>query len=254
MLAARVPHGDGKLSKRQRLELLAGELPELLGLSKEMNSITQVTFNDLIALSSFLTDIMYGSIPRERIFLEYIEAKLILLHSYCTNVLFAMFLRAEGRNIRTHPVMKQLLEHQYTMRDLKRLDSFWQKETNLLLKVHKRFCETDKGGVSAENFLAEIRRERSTNYNNDMLRDFIWQEESKKGNDESKSDTEEEERERKVKKRLMRRNRVQRVLKKEVREAARENSARKRRCLITLVLLTGQSRAEGNTSAMHLLQ
>ena len=158
-----VPRREGKLNQRQRLELLAGELPELLGLSQEMGSLAKEAFEDLTALRSFLGDTVYGAVPRERLFFEYLEAKIVLLHSFCTNVIFAMLLRAEGHNIRAHPVMKQLLEHQYTMRDMKRMDKFWQEETELLLDLQGSLSKASKGSkgkAAANQAITKMRQTR----------------------------------------------------------------------------------------------
>jgi hypothetical protein len=41
---------------------------------------------------------------------SYLEAKHMLLLSYCTNIVFYLLLKAEGRPVRTHPVIGRLLQ------------------------------------------------------------------------------------------------------------------------------------------------
>lgn len=124
-----------KMSKRQRLEMLASELPELIGLSQELVSFSNDIFSDLSDLRAFLDPSDYGSTPSEELFAHYLEAKMTLYHSYSTNVVFAMYLRAAGKNLRTHPVMKQLLEHQYAIRNLAKVDKYYRDEYRSLCSL-----------------------------------------------------------------------------------------------------------------------
>ena len=41
---------------------------------------------------------------------SYLEAKNLLLLSYCTHIVFYLLLKAEGRPVRTHPVIGRLLQ------------------------------------------------------------------------------------------------------------------------------------------------
>lgn len=50
---------------------------------------------------------------------SYLEAKHLLLLSYCTNIVFYLLLKAEGRPVRTHPVIGRLLQiRAYLVRNL----------------------------------------------------------------------------------------------------------------------------------------
>ncbi len=49
---------------------------------------------------------------------SYLEAKNLLLLSYCTHIVFYLLLKAEGRPVRTHPVIGRLLQiRAYLVRD-----------------------------------------------------------------------------------------------------------------------------------------
>jgi U3 small nucleolar RNA-associated protein 3 len=41
---------------------------------------------------------------------DYLEVKQQLLLSYCLNAVFYLYMKAQGQSVRSHPVMKQLLE------------------------------------------------------------------------------------------------------------------------------------------------
>ena len=41
---------------------------------------------------------------------DYLEVKQQLLLSYCINVTFYLYMKAQGLSVRAHPVMRQLLE------------------------------------------------------------------------------------------------------------------------------------------------
>ena len=147
-----------KMTKRQRLEMLASELPELIGLSRELLSFSNIIFSDLTKLRTFLASSNYGSTPSEELFVHYLDAKMSLYHSYSTNVMFAMYLRAAGKNLRAHPVMKQLLEHQYAIRNLAKVDKFYRDECMSLHSIRvssegasadeiNRLLDRHRGGV-----------------------------------------------------------------------------------------------------------
>ena len=44
---------------------------------------------------------------------DYLEVKQQLLLSYCINVTFYLYMKAQGQSVRAHPVMRQLLELRY---------------------------------------------------------------------------------------------------------------------------------------------
>jgi len=51
-----------------------------------------------------------GSAAASDDLVQYLEVKQQLLLSYCTNVLFYLMLKAQGKSVHNHPVMRQLLE------------------------------------------------------------------------------------------------------------------------------------------------
>jgi U3 small nucleolar RNA-associated protein 3 len=173
-----------KMTKRQRLEMLASELPELIGLSRELLSFSNIIFSDLTKLRTFLASSNYGSTPSEELFVHYLDAKMSLYHSYSTNVMFAMYLRAAGKNLRAHPVMKQLLEHQYAIRNLAKVDKFYRDECRNLNSIM-----VSSEGASADEINRLLDRHRGSGTEGDSSED-----DGGAGNDEDEDGESNEER------------------------------------------------------------
>ncbi len=66
---------------------------------------------------------------------EYLEVKQQLLLSYCVNVVFYLYMKAEGKSVRAHPVMKQLLKLRYVMEKMRSLDGKLKYQVDRLVKL-----------------------------------------------------------------------------------------------------------------------
>ena len=160
------------LTKKQRLRLLTLDAPELLAVTSDARQKEVVMeLGEVIAplrvfLASEEVKSLYPISPedaelveedegpeesttllveRERAFVDYLHSKEQLLSSYLTNLLFLMSMHAEGLPTRSHPVMKQLLELQYTLRKMAVLDALFEEDTRLLqdiLAKHEEFQES----------------------------------------------------------------------------------------------------------------
>ena len=156
------------LTKKQRLRLLTLDAPELLAVTSDARQKEVVMeLGEVIApLRAFLASEEVKSlypvspedaelveedesttllVERERAFVDYLHSKEQLLSSYLTNLLFLMSMHAEGLPTRSHPVMKQLLELQYTLRKVAVLDALFEEDTRLLqdiLSKHEEFQES----------------------------------------------------------------------------------------------------------------
>ena len=166
------------LTKKQRLRLLTLDAPELLAVASDVRQKeVAMELGEVIApLRAFLAseDVagLYAISPeaaddasaeestallveRETVFVEYLHSKEQLLSSYLTNLMFLMSMHAEGLPTRSHPVMKQLLELQYTLRKMAVLDAMFEEDTRLLLGIlvkHQEVLEAQskkkkKGGA-----------------------------------------------------------------------------------------------------------
>lgn len=66
---------------------------------------------------------------------QYLEVKQQMLLSYCTNLTFYMLLKSKGKSVRSHPVMRQLLELRYAMEKLRPLDGKLKYQIDRLVKL-----------------------------------------------------------------------------------------------------------------------
>lgn len=77
---------------------------------------------------------------KEEDLVRYLEVKQQLLYSYCTNIVFYLLLKVEGKSVKDHPVMKQLLEIRYAMEKLRSTDNKLKSQIDRLLK----YAESNK--------------------------------------------------------------------------------------------------------------
>jgi len=179
------------LTKKQRLRLLTLDAPELLAVASDVRQKeVAMELGEVIApLRAFLCTeevaALYAQSPedaedqestallaeRESAFVEYLHSKEQLLSSYLTNLMFLMSMHAEGLPTRSHPVMKQLLELQYTLRKIAVLDAIFEEDTRILLSIlakHQEAQETQlkkskKGGADTTSTLvADFQEMRDT--------------------------------------------------------------------------------------------
>ena len=109
------------MTKAQRLELIASHSPELLGIVSELKDL-MVELKDRIApISSVMKQIHEEGAVQDDV-VDYLEVKQQLLLSYCMNVLFYVYMKAQGKSVQNHPVMKQLLKLRYAMEKMRPLD------------------------------------------------------------------------------------------------------------------------------------
>jgi hypothetical protein len=66
---------------------------------------------------------------------DYLEVKAQLLLSYCTNVVFYLYMKAQGRSVANHPVMKQLLKLRYVMEKMRPLDGKLKHQIDRLVQL-----------------------------------------------------------------------------------------------------------------------
>jgi U3 small nucleolar RNA-associated protein 3 len=95
----------GGLSKQAKLEAVLADTPELVGLLEELRDRTAEIRN---VLAPILEAAAAGRLAGGE-GVSFLELKNNLLLTYCTNITFYLLLRAEGRSVRDHPVIAQLV-------------------------------------------------------------------------------------------------------------------------------------------------
>merc|ERR1719494_941273 len=156
-----------KLSKRERLEILVKDSPELLGLmeeSKKKLKEVEEKYHPLLLMSR------KGFISSEegRMF---IETKHSVLLSYCVNVGFYLMLKASKEATKNHPVVERIMQLTEVLEKLDTVDAGLQKEIDHLLKIYKtsddqkmtnvRERVTAMGGIDASVLLKADLKKRT---------------------------------------------------------------------------------------------
>lgn len=67
--------------------------------------------------------------------ISYLEAKHMLLLSYCVNALFYMLLKLEGRPVREHPVISRLVQLRSFLDKLRPIDKKLEYQIGKLVKA-----------------------------------------------------------------------------------------------------------------------
>ena len=89
------------LTQEERAAALLSDAPELLSLLAELKaSLREVRHR----CGPLLSEIKAGGLGTAE-GLSYLEAKHLLLLSYCSHIVFYLLLKAEGRSVKDHPVI-----------------------------------------------------------------------------------------------------------------------------------------------------
>mmetsp|Transcript_23971 Transcript_23971/g.40772 ORF Transcript_23971/g.40772 Transcript_23971/m.40772 type:complete len:739 (+) Transcript_23971:75-2291(+) len=123
-----------KLSKSQRLDIIRLEAPEMLGLVDELNERVLELRNRIVPVADCIEKASKLK-PVDDDLAKYLEVKQQLLLSYCINTVFYLILKAEGKSVKSHPVMKQLLTLRYAMEKMRPLDGRLKHQIDRLLSV-----------------------------------------------------------------------------------------------------------------------
>ena len=119
------------LSEEERLAILENDSPELLVLLGDFTRYIKEVRAQLLPVRERVKS---GSLPTAS-GVSYLEVKLQLLLSYCTNVAFYLLLKAEGRAVKNHPVIEQLVELRTLMEKMRPLDAKLKYQMDKLLRT-----------------------------------------------------------------------------------------------------------------------
>ncbi|XP_022344725.2 something about silencing protein 10-like [Crassostrea virginica] len=170
-----------KLSKKEKLQLLKKESPEMLPLIEDFKSVMTEAKDVFLPLSKLVKD---GRISGKAA--DYIQCKLQLALSYCTNISFYMMLKSKQVPVQNHPVIKRLVQYRNLLKQLEPADIQLHDEIQEILSRMKN---------GEEIFLEEEPKQSSTFIRRKTLRTSRKNAEEKKMSDLISSSEEEEEEE-----------------------------------------------------------
>ena len=99
-----------KMSTDERLSLIQVDSPELLGLLGELKARISELREQVNPSLAFLTEncALVAALNVDDDIVNYLNVKYQLLMAYTINMCYYLAMKAEGRSLRAHPVMKQV--------------------------------------------------------------------------------------------------------------------------------------------------
>lgn len=108
--------------------------PELLGIVTELKDQIADLKGRILPIKDLVRRVADTHRVQDDV-VDYLEVKAQLLLSYCTNVVFYLYMKAQGRSVATHPVMKQLLKLRYVMEKMRPLDGKLKHQIDRLVQL-----------------------------------------------------------------------------------------------------------------------
>jgi len=130
----RVPRRVDGMSDAEKRDAVASDAPELLQLLADLQgSVADVRTR----VAPLLHEVRAGGLASAD-GLSYLEAKHVLLLSYCTNIVFYALLKLEGRPVGGHPVVARLAQIRAYLDKIRPIDKKLQYQIDKLLKAAGR--------------------------------------------------------------------------------------------------------------------
>ncbi|CAM9679170.1 unnamed protein product [Ectocarpus fasciculatus] len=141
-----VKRDTSKLSRRDKLELVLSEAPELPALLGEVRAQLGTLTESVQPLVSNVT----AEIGASKDGLVYLRTRQQLLLAYCMNVCFYMVLKAKGEPAKGHPVVRRLLSLRGLLEDMSALDDKMSSQVDLLLRALRSGVDLAGGSDNEE--------------------------------------------------------------------------------------------------------
>ena len=127
----RVARDHSTLTHDERAEAVLRDAPELTALVNDMAaSFTEVRTRT----APLLAELRSGGLATAG-GMSYLEAKHMLLLTYCINALFYVLLKLEGRPVKDHPVIQRLLTAKAYLEKLRPVDKKLRTQVDKLLRA-----------------------------------------------------------------------------------------------------------------------
>ena len=119
------------MTAAEKLEAVQSDAPELLSMLSDLKvNISEVRSR----VAPLLHEVKDGGLATDE-GISYLEAKHMLMLSYCMNIMFYMLLKLEGRPIRDHPVVTRLVQVRAYLDKIRPIDKKLQYQIDKLLKA-----------------------------------------------------------------------------------------------------------------------
>lgn len=119
------------MTEDEKLSIVMSDAPELVGLLGDLKKgLEQVRER----IQPVIEKVKVGALAT-REGMSYLEAKNLLMLSYCTNIVFYLLLKSEGKSVRDHPVMQRLVQIRAYLEKIRPIDKKMQYQIEKLLKL-----------------------------------------------------------------------------------------------------------------------
>ena len=125
------------MSRDQKLSMMSADNPELPSLVQELKERVSELKDKIIPIR----ELVKGFREKKEKYginddiIDYLEVKYQMLSAYCLNLCFYLAMRCEGRSVKDHPVMRQLLELRYVMEKLVPIDGKLKHQIDRLVNA-----------------------------------------------------------------------------------------------------------------------
>jgi U3 small nucleolar RNA-associated protein 3 len=127
----RIDRDISRMSRADKVAQLQNDAPELMQLLDDFRE----SIDELTARLAPVVESMRGGERPASDGITFLDVKFHLLLNYCTNVAFYLLLKAEGRSVRDHPVILQLVKTRTLLEKLRPLDKKLSYQIDKLLKL-----------------------------------------------------------------------------------------------------------------------
>ncbi|PIK45124.1 putative something about silencing protein 10 isoform X2 [Apostichopus japonicus] len=127
---AKVKKDLSKLTKKEKLQILKKESPEMMELVEDCKAKLLELKDELQPL---MDQVKSGKIPPGTLGVTYLQTKYHLYLNYCLNINFYMVMKAKHISVKNHPVIGRILSYRKLINELKPADEQMKEEIEHLL-------------------------------------------------------------------------------------------------------------------------
>jgi U3 small nucleolar RNA-associated protein 3 len=139
----RIDRDISRMSRSDKVAQLQTDAPELMQLLDDFRE----SIDELSARLAPVVESMRGGERPVSDGITFLDVKFHLLLNYCTNVAFYLLLKAEGRSVREHPVILQLVKTRTLLEKLRPLDKKLSYQIDKLLKLAQSLDTGDEAAM-----------------------------------------------------------------------------------------------------------